>query len=36
LPYEGAALCIDMDALFAELEAIEADEVFGPRPDEAA
>jgi hypothetical protein len=31
LPYEGSTLCISMDALFAEIEEVEADEVFGER-----
>jgi hypothetical protein len=35
VPYEGEVLCVPMEPIFAELEALEADEVFGPREQEA-
>lgn len=30
-PYTGDVFCVNMEDLFMELEALEADEVFGPR-----
>lgn len=34
IPYEGDVLCVNVDPIFAELEQMEADEVFGPREGE--
>jgi hypothetical protein len=33
VPFEGDVLCVPMEPVFVELEAMEADQVFGPRDD---
>jgi hypothetical protein len=34
-PYDGEAIVVPVEAIFTELEELEADQVFGPREEEA-